>query len=48
MNQDPISGTTATYDEIADVYAERWQERGVINAHIDRFAELLPLRWLAR
>jgi ubiquinone/menaquinone biosynthesis C-methylase UbiE len=41
MNQDPISGTMATYDEIAVDYAERWQERGILRKHIDRFATLL-------
>ncbi|MBE2221689.1 MAG: class I SAM-dependent methyltransferase [Anaerolineae bacterium] len=42
MNQDPISITTATYDAIADVFAERWQKRGGIAADVVRFAELLP------
>jgi SAM-dependent methyltransferase len=41
MNQDPISETLATYDEIAVDYAERWQERGILNEHMDRFSALL-------
>ena len=38
----PTTETTAAYDQIATAYAERWQERGVLNAHIERFVELVP------
>jgi len=43
MNQDPITKTMSTYDQIATDYAERWQERGMLNEHMARFIELLPV-----
>ncbi len=42
MTQDPISKTTATYDEIAAHYAARWQDRGTLREHLTRFVDLMP------
>ena len=39
---DPITETITTYDQIATAYAERWQDRDVLNVHMDRFVALLP------
>jgi SAM-dependent methyltransferase len=39
---DPVRQTTATYDAIGPTYAARWQERGALLDHIDRFLEWVP------
>ena len=40
MNQDPIHGTIATYNQIAATYAQLWQDRSVLAADVAQFAAL--------
>lgn len=42
MQKDPITETTSTYDQIATNYADRWQDRGLLEADMQQFADLLP------
>lgn len=42
MNQDEVSKTMITYDKIAVDYAERFQERSILEADMARFTQLLP------
>lgn len=43
MKKDPVTGTMSTYDQIATDYAERWQDRGGLQADMERFVNLLPV-----
>jgi SAM-dependent methyltransferase len=43
IKRDPIIATMSTYDQIATDYAERWQDRGVLHADMERFVTLLPM-----
>lgn len=43
MKKDPVTGTMSTYDQIATDYAERWQNRGVLETDMDRFVSLLSV-----
>jgi len=44
----PLATTTDTYEQIAQIYFERWRDRSAIHHHLKRFVEMLRANGLAR
>jgi SAM-dependent methyltransferase len=40
-DQNPSAGTIATYNQIADIYHQRWSDRSAIREHLTRFVDMM-------
>jgi SAM-dependent methyltransferase len=40
-SQGASQGTTATYNQIAEIYYEKWRDRSAIHHHLTRFVEMI-------